>query len=174
MKSCWFAAYKERQNAAESLNSKIWLLCPTTKFASRTAVETAAAIAVLWFNKGHSSIEHILQELGVLPPDELITEGQSPDRSRIQRMSACKTAEAKAHRHRMVNRVYLDNSNYGRRRQIAAVCKQWQNLSREGHQKNEGRPPVRKLVKFSGEAKEFHSFCIPYSTRKASQSDSCV
>ncbi|KAH8022851.1 hypothetical protein HPB51_006208 [Rhipicephalus microplus] len=35
------------QNAAESLNSKIWLLCPKTKFASRTTVETATALAVL-------------------------------------------------------------------------------------------------------------------------------
>lgn len=103
------------QNAAESLNSKIWLLCPKTKFASRTAVETAAAMAVLWFNKGHSSFEHVLQELGVLPPDELITLGQSRDHRRIQRMSACETAEARAHRRHAAKRVRLDDSILQRR-----------------------------------------------------------
>lgn len=78
-------------------------------------METAAAMAVLWFNKGHSSFEHVLQELGVLPPDELITLGQSSDHRRIQRMSACETAEARAHRRHAAKRVRLDDSILQRR-----------------------------------------------------------
>lgn len=103
------------QNAAESLNSKIWLLCPKTKFASRTTVETAAAMAVLWFNKGHSSFEHVLEELGVVPPDQLITLGQSRDQRRIERMSACETAEARAHRRNVAKKARLDDSLLKRR-----------------------------------------------------------
>ncbi|XP_050028801.2 uncharacterized protein [Dermacentor andersoni] len=98
------------QNAAASLSSKIWLLCSKTKFASRTAVETAAAMAVLWFNKGHSSFEQVLQELSVLPPAELITLGQSRDHRRNQRMSACETAEARARCRHVANRACLDDS----------------------------------------------------------------
>ncbi|XP_075748767.1 uncharacterized protein LOC142814252 [Rhipicephalus microplus] len=103
------------QNAAESLNSKIWLLCPKTKFASRTTVETAAAMAVLWFNKGHSSFEDVLEELGVVPPDQLITLGQSRDQRRIERMSACETAEARAHRRNVAKKARLDDSLLKRR-----------------------------------------------------------
>ncbi|KAG0435469.1 hypothetical protein HPB47_018461 [Ixodes persulcatus] len=38
---------RKTQNSAETLNSKIWLLCPNTRFASRTLVETATALSVL-------------------------------------------------------------------------------------------------------------------------------
>lgn len=99
------------QNAAESLNSKIWLLCPKTRFASRTVVETATAIAVLWFNRGHASFEHVLEELGVLPPEGLLTLGDSRDDLRIRRMSARQTAEARAHRRSMVTKARLEDSS---------------------------------------------------------------
>ncbi|XP_040074766.2 uncharacterized protein LOC120846929 [Ixodes scapularis] len=99
------------QNAAESLNSKIWLLCPKTRFASRTVVETATAIAVLWFNGGHASFEHVLEELGVLPPKGLLTLGDSRDDLRIRRMSARQTAEARAHRRSMVTKARLEDSS---------------------------------------------------------------
>ncbi|KAM7314836.1 uncharacterized protein ISCGN_004620 [Ixodes scapularis] len=98
------------QNAAESLNSKIWLLCPKTKFASRTVVETATAIAVLWYNRGHGSFEQVLQELGVLPSEELVALGSSRDQRRIKKMSARQTAEARAHRRNMVKRARLTDS----------------------------------------------------------------
>ncbi|CAN7988722.1 unnamed protein product [Ixodes hexagonus] len=98
------------QNAAESLNSKIWLLCPKTKFASRTVVEMATAIAVLWYNRGHGSFEQVLQELGVLPPEELVVLGSSRDQRRIKKMSARQTAEARAHRRNMVKRARLTDS----------------------------------------------------------------
>ncbi|KAG0429416.1 hypothetical protein HPB47_023663 [Ixodes persulcatus] len=55
------------QNAAESLDSKIWMLCLKTGFASRTVVEMATAIATSWFNNVHTGFELVLQELGILP-----------------------------------------------------------------------------------------------------------
>ncbi|KAG0443943.1 hypothetical protein HPB47_014362 [Ixodes persulcatus] len=67
------------KNAAESLNTKIWMLCPKTHFAARTAVETATAIAVLWFNRGHSSLEQVLEGLGVLPSKQLVRLSSAAD-----------------------------------------------------------------------------------------------
>lgn len=98
------------QNASESLNSKIWLLCPKTKFVSRTVVETAAAMAILWFNKGHATFEHILEELNILPSRDLVTFSDSRDARRIKRMSERLTAEARAHRRRGVKRARLEES----------------------------------------------------------------
>ncbi|KAG0413128.1 hypothetical protein HPB47_009702 [Ixodes persulcatus] len=60
------------QNAAASLNRKIWVLCPKTRFALHTVMEMATAIATLWFNKGHTGFEQVLQELGILPSQEPI------------------------------------------------------------------------------------------------------
>lgn len=100
----------QTQNAAESLNSKVWLLCPKTRFASRSAVETATAIAVLWYNRGHASFELVLEELGVLPPASLITLGDSSDKRRIHKMSAQQTAEARAHRRTSAKRARLQDS----------------------------------------------------------------
>lgn len=98
------------QNAAESLNSKIWLLCPKTKFVSKTVVETATAIAVLWYNCGHGSFEQVLQELGILPPEELVVLGSSRDQRRMKKMSVRQTAEARAHRRNQVKRARLTDS----------------------------------------------------------------
>lgn len=55
------------QNGAESLNSKIRMLCPKTRFASRTVVAMATAFTVLWYNQAYKGYEQLLQELGVLP-----------------------------------------------------------------------------------------------------------
>lgn len=51
------------QNRNECLNGLIWQMCPKESFAGATTVETAAALAVLWFNDGASSIELVLEEL---------------------------------------------------------------------------------------------------------------
>ncbi|XP_050034085.1 uncharacterized protein [Dermacentor andersoni] len=99
------------QNAAESLNSKIWLLCPKTKFASRTSVETATAIAVLWYNKGHAGFEEVLQEIGLLPPGELVTHSDHSDDMRIKKMNLKRTAEARAHRRNAVKRARTEETN---------------------------------------------------------------
>ncbi|CAN7950083.1 unnamed protein product [Ixodes hexagonus] len=98
------------QNAAESLNSKIWMLCPKTRFASRTVVEMATAIATLWFNKGHTGFEQVLQELGILPSQELVTLGNQCDKKRIASTTTKGTAEARSHRRRMVKRARVENS----------------------------------------------------------------
>lgn len=60
----------QTQNAADSLNSKTWLLCPKTNFATLTVLEI---IAVPWFNKGNTGLEEALQELGILPSKELLS-----------------------------------------------------------------------------------------------------
>uniref|UniRef100_A0A1E1X6X9 Putative kolobok-4 hm n=1 Tax=Amblyomma aureolatum TaxID=187763 RepID=A0A1E1X6X9_9ACAR len=99
------------QNAAESLNSRIWLLCPKTKFASRTVVEMATALAVQWFNEGHTSFERVLEELGVLPGHQLLKLTDSRNERRIKRMSACQTAEARAHRRSMAKRARVEDSS---------------------------------------------------------------
>ncbi|KAM7296829.1 hypothetical protein ISCGN_021984 [Ixodes scapularis] len=99
------------QNAAESLNSKIWMLCPKTRFAARTAVETATAIAVLWFNRGHSSFEQVLEELGVLPSKQLVHLSSAADQKRITSMYAKLTAEARSHRRRQLKRARAEDSN---------------------------------------------------------------
>lgn len=99
------------QNAAESLHSKISLLCPKTKFASRTSVETATAIAVLWYNKGHAGFEHVLKEIGVLPPEELATHTDRCDDLRIKKMNLKRTAEARAHRRSAVKRARTEETN---------------------------------------------------------------
>ncbi|XP_077509270.1 uncharacterized protein LOC144120579 [Amblyomma americanum] len=98
------------QNAAESLNSKIWMLCPKSRFASRTAVETATAIAVLWFNRGHSSFEKVLEELGILPSKQLVRLSLESDQSRVKKMSSKLTAEAKSHRRSKVKRARTEDS----------------------------------------------------------------
>ncbi|XP_077561420.1 uncharacterized protein LOC144177720 [Haemaphysalis longicornis] len=98
------------QNAAESLNSKIWMLCPKTRFASRTVVETATALAVLWFNRGHTSFEQVLQELGIFPSEELVRLGSASDQQRIRQMSAKLTAEARSHRRSLENRARTEDS----------------------------------------------------------------
>ncbi|XP_077496918.1 uncharacterized protein LOC144107678 [Amblyomma americanum] len=97
------------QNAAESLNSKIWLLCPKTRFASRTAVETATALAALWFNRGHRSFEQVLEELGVVPPKELLVLSECKDNVRIQKMSERQTAEARAHRRSVAKKARVED-----------------------------------------------------------------
>ncbi|XP_077517442.1 uncharacterized protein LOC144128181 [Amblyomma americanum] len=103
------------QNAAESLNSKIWLLCPKTRFASRFVVEMATALAVLWFNRGHSSFERVLEELGVLPPQDLVGLGSSRDSMRQKKMSAKQTAESRARRCMLRNKSRADDSACKRR-----------------------------------------------------------
>ncbi|CAN8014692.1 unnamed protein product [Ixodes persulcatus] len=98
-------------NAAESLNSKIWLLCPKTKFASRTTVETATAIAVLWYNKGHTGFERVLEEIGVLPSEDLAMHGDQCDPTRIKKINTKQTAEARAHRRSTVKRARSEEAN---------------------------------------------------------------
>lgn len=99
------------QNAAESLNSKIWLLCPKTKFASRTTVETATALAVLWYNKGHKGFEQVLEEIGILPSQDLATHGDQCDVVRIRKMNAKRTAEARAHRRSTAKRARVEDTD---------------------------------------------------------------
>ncbi|XP_075737571.1 uncharacterized protein LOC142777120 [Rhipicephalus microplus] len=98
------------QNAAESLNGKIWMLCPKSRFASRTAVETATAIAALWFNRGHSSFEKVLEELGILPSKQMVRLSLESDQQRIRKMSVKLTAEAKSHRRSQVKRARTEDS----------------------------------------------------------------
>lgn len=100
----------QTQNAAESLNSKIWLLCPKTKFATRTVVKTAAAIAVLWFNKGHTGFKEVLEELGILPSKELHSLSKENDKRRMSRMSVKVPAEARAHRRSAAKKARLEEA----------------------------------------------------------------
>lgn len=99
------------QNAAESLNSKIWLLCPKTKFASRTTVETATALAVLWYNKGHRGFEKVLEGIGILPSRDLATHGDRCDVMRIRKMNLKQTAEARAHRRNTAKRARVEDTD---------------------------------------------------------------
>ncbi|XP_037572861.2 uncharacterized protein LOC119455530 [Dermacentor silvarum] len=98
------------QNGAESLNSKIWLLCPKTRFASRTVVEMATALAVLWFNEGHKCYEQVLQELGVLPSKELVALSKDCDKRRISNMSTKQTAEARFRRRHLAKEARLEHA----------------------------------------------------------------
>lgn len=99
------------QNAAESLNSKIRLLCPKTKFASRTTVETATALAVLWYNKGHRGFEEVLEGIGILPSQDLATHGDHCDVMRIRKMNLKQTAEARAHRRNTAKRARVEDTD---------------------------------------------------------------
>ncbi|XP_050027338.3 uncharacterized protein [Dermacentor andersoni] len=103
------------QNAAESLNSKIWLLCPKTRFASRYVVEMATALAVLWFNRGHTSFERVLEELGVLPSESLVELGTSKDIARQKKMSLKLTAEARANRRTLTKKARVEECTRKRR-----------------------------------------------------------
>nr|XP_050030259.1 uncharacterized protein LOC126526384 [Dermacentor andersoni] len=96
------------QNAAESLNSKIWLLCPKPRFASRYVVEMATTLAVLWFNRGHTSFERVLEELGVLPSESLVELGTSKDIARQKKMSYKLTAEARANRRTLTKKARVE------------------------------------------------------------------
>lgn len=98
-----------------SINSKIRLLCPKTKFVSQTVIETATAIAILWFNKGHATFGHVLEELHILPSKDLVAFSGFRDERRIKRMSDHLTAETRAHCHcgvkkRMPGRVCSQGS----------------------------------------------------------------
>ncbi|XP_037504717.1 uncharacterized protein LOC119379487 [Rhipicephalus sanguineus] len=99
------------QNAAESLNSKIWLLCPKTKFASRTTVETATALAVLWYNEGHRGFEKVLEGIGILPSQDLATHGDHCDVMRIRKMNLKHTAGARAHRRNTAKRARVEDTD---------------------------------------------------------------
>ncbi|KAH7983085.1 hypothetical protein HPB52_009122 [Rhipicephalus sanguineus] len=98
-------------NAAESLNSKIWLLCPKTKFASRTTVETATALRVLWYNKGHRGFEKVPEGIGILPSQDLATHGDHCDVMRIRKMNLKQTAEARAHRRNTAKRARVKDTD---------------------------------------------------------------
>lgn len=99
------------QNAAELLNSKIWLLCPKTMFASRTTVETATALAVLWYNKGHWGFEKVLEGIEILPSQDLATHGDHCDVMRIRKMNLKQTAEARALRHNTAKRARVEDTD---------------------------------------------------------------
>ncbi|XP_077486057.1 uncharacterized protein LOC144097160 [Amblyomma americanum] len=98
------------QNAVESLSSKIWLLCPKTRFASCTVVKMATTHAVLWFNQGHKVFENVLEELGVLPSREVLTLGKNCAKRRTSRMSTKQTAEARARRCRLAKKTCLQDA----------------------------------------------------------------
>lgn len=59
-----------------------------------TVVETATALTVLWFNRGHTSFEQVLQELGIFPSEELVRLSNASDQRRIRQMCAKLTAKA--------------------------------------------------------------------------------
>ncbi|KAG0445194.1 hypothetical protein HPB47_018671 [Ixodes persulcatus] len=61
------------------------------------------------YKRGHASFEHVLEEQGVLPPEGLLTLGDSRDDLRIRGMSARQTAEARAHRRSMVKKASLED-----------------------------------------------------------------
>lgn len=96
------------QNAAESLDSKIWVLCPKTRFAFRNVVETATSLIVLWFNSGHSNFEQVLEELGILPSEQMIRLSSASKQRRIRQMSAKLTAAARCHRRSLVKRAHTE------------------------------------------------------------------
>lgn len=55
------------QNNNESLNSKIWKICPKTGFAGRRIVEIAVYDATMTFNDGMQARMKVLQRLGIIP-----------------------------------------------------------------------------------------------------------
>lgn len=67
-------------------------------------------MAVLWFNRGHSSFERVLEELGVLPPQDLVVLGTSRDSTRQKKMSGKLTAEARAHRRTLKKKSLVEES----------------------------------------------------------------
>ena len=60
-----FCLHGKTQNANASLNGLIWWQCAKTIFSGRKSVEIAVAIAVLHFNDGPTSINQILNRLGI-------------------------------------------------------------------------------------------------------------
>lgn len=74
------------------------MLHPKSRFASRTAVETATTIAVSWFNQGHSNFEQVLEELRVLPSKQLVRLSDMCDQRRMRKVTDKLTAEARPHR----------------------------------------------------------------------------
>jgi hypothetical protein len=81
------------QNPCESLNGRMWLLCPKTRWASLKSVQTAAAIAILWYNKGYTAFSDVLDELGVGTPSSLKKETVKADKKRIEQMQKKATGE---------------------------------------------------------------------------------
>ncbi|KAM7315529.1 hypothetical protein ISCGN_005312 [Ixodes scapularis] len=68
----------------------------------------ATSIATLWFNKGHTGFEQVLQELGILQSQEVITLSDKCDKKHIASMSTKRTAEARSHHCRMLKDFDLD------------------------------------------------------------------
>lgn len=68
-------------------------------------METATAIAVLWYNKGHTGFERVLEEIGVLPSEDLVMHGDHCDQMRIKKMNTKQTVEARAHLRSTVKRA---------------------------------------------------------------------
>ena len=52
------------QNAKESFNGVLWLMCPKYIFASAAVVELSASLAVVRFNHGADTLSSVLEEMG--------------------------------------------------------------------------------------------------------------
>lgn len=64
----------------------------------------------LWFNRGHSSFERVLEELGVLPPHDLVALGTSRDSTRQKKMSQKLKGEARARRRALKKKSLVEES----------------------------------------------------------------
>ncbi|KAH6928310.1 hypothetical protein HPB50_014119 [Hyalomma asiaticum] len=83
----------------------------TLERMKRTTVETATALAVLWYNKGHRGFEKLLEGIGILPSQDLATHGDHCDVMRIRKMNLKQTAEARAHRRNTAKRARVEDTD---------------------------------------------------------------
>ncbi|KAK6178741.1 hypothetical protein SNE40_011255 [Patella caerulea] len=105
------------QNPCESLNGRIWLLCPKTRYASLRSVQTAAAIAILWYNKGYTGFSDVLNELKIDIPKSLKKETVRADTKRIEAMQKKGTGEQRYKRDKRALTLALETDKRKKRRE---------------------------------------------------------
>ena len=88
------------QNANESLNQKIWKICPKNSYHGAKTVKTAVGLAVMTFNDGMKSLIDVYQKLNISCGDFASAFFNSADSDRIIKAEICATEASLEYRRR--------------------------------------------------------------------------
>ncbi|CAF3020724.1 unnamed protein product, partial [Rotaria socialis] len=73
------------QNANESINSVVWSILPKSKYHGYRSIRGAAAISLIFFNRGRSGLAEFFDQVGIPVTDELLCVLLGKDCKRIEK-----------------------------------------------------------------------------------------
>ncbi|CAF4881343.1 unnamed protein product [Rotaria socialis] len=73
------------QNANESINSVVWSILPKSKYHGYRSIRGAAAISLIFFNRGRSGLAEFFDQVGIPVTDELLGVLLGKDYKRIEK-----------------------------------------------------------------------------------------